>query len=92
MIRDMCNTLPITVHKCGYAGTAIHDDAGDTADLFKKLFTKYSVCHLLINRANHVTDKELQQLGKYSYLLTYDYEEYPVQTLECNGHEFNWPR
>ena len=59
----ICNLLPINVCKSGLSGTETHTEAVMAYQKFKFLFSKYSVCHKIINQSATLDQQNLELLG-----------------------------
>ena len=49
------------------AGSALHKEAINACTKFKKLFSKYAMCHEIISRANEITAQDLTNLGMFTF-------------------------
>ena len=64
-LTELCNYVPVIVCLLGFYGTDIHLEAAEIGKKFKKLFILYAKCHCVINKAERVTDQEVDELSKY---------------------------
>jgi len=79
-IIKICNSLPINVCDNGLNGTDLHRDAIMICGKFKHLFSKYAVCHKLINQSKKIGEEDYTNLGKiFSTLFLFENNFRPNQ-------------
>ena len=68
-IIKLCNAIPIAVCREKQNGTSIHTEAIDVCQKFKKLFSKFAVCHNFISKSDSLKVDDLACLGKERFIL-----------------------
>ncbi|XP_066931555.1 uncharacterized protein [Clytia hemisphaerica] len=83
----LCNSIPILVHKMGFAGTYLHRESIEIAEHFKLLFKKYAVCHNYMNSSDYFSDEKIGKLDEaIKDLMTYYRTGFPEETITPKLH------
>ncbi|XP_065679210.1 uncharacterized protein LOC124815080 isoform X1 [Hydra vulgaris] len=67
-ILELCNSVPILVHKKGFSGTTLHEKSIEVCNKYKQLFYKFSNCYHIFSSKN-ISTSELTQLGMFTILI-----------------------
>ena len=70
------------------AGSALHKEAINACTKFKKLFSKYAMCHEIISRANEITAQDLTNLGMFTFF-SFLFGVKITNTTPCLGAYYN---
>ena len=62
-IIKLCNAIPIAVCGENRNGSSIHKEAIEVCQKFKKLFSKFAICHNYIGKSGFLEVKDLACLG-----------------------------
>lgn len=62
-IIKLCNAIPIAVCGENKNGTSIHNEAIEICQRFKKLFSKFAICHNYFSKSDSLKVEDLACLG-----------------------------
>nr|XP_047137589.1 uncharacterized protein LOC124814081 [Hydra vulgaris] len=67
-ILELCNSIPILIHKNGFSGTTLHEKSIEVSNKFKQLFSKFSKYYHIFS-SKKINPGELTQLRNINILI-----------------------
>ncbi|XP_047131823.1 uncharacterized protein LOC124810830 [Hydra vulgaris] len=86
-ILELCNSIPNLVVELGFNDTNIHKETIEICKNFKVLFSKFGICHKLINSCNQFNEDKKQDLeNQIKDFMKYFRENWPNASITPKLH------
>ncbi|XP_065655233.1 uncharacterized protein LOC136081633 [Hydra vulgaris] len=86
-ILELCNSIPNLVVELGFNDTDIHRETIEVCKNFKVLFSKFGICHKLINSCNQFNEDNKQDLeNRIKDFMKYFRENWPNASITPKLH------